>query len=133
MMRLIGIVAALSVCAVFAGCDRKNPDAIMGKTVDKMEEMVTVMKTVQDEASSKAAAPKIKTIARDLKELKKEADAHGRITASEEKRLKEKYNDRIQKASMDGAKEGMRIGMNPKLMTPELTEAMQEMSTLNKK
>jgi hypothetical protein len=133
MMRLMGIVAALSVCVVLAGCDRKNPDSIMGKTVDKMEEMVTVMKGVQDEASSKAAAPKIKAIARDLKELKKEADAHGRITASEEKRLKEKYNDRIQKASMDGAKEGMRIGMNPKLMTPELTEAMQEMSSLNKK
>jgi hypothetical protein len=116
-----------------AGCDRNNPEAIMKKTVEKMEEMVTVMKSVQDEASSKAAAPKIKGIAKDLKELKKEADAAGRITASQEKRLKDKYQERVNKAGMDGQREGIRIGMNPKLMTPELTEAMQELASLNKK
>jgi hypothetical protein len=116
-----------------AGCDRNNPEAIMKKTVEKMEEMVTVMKGVQDEASSKAAAPRIKGIAKDLKELKKEADAAGRITVSEEKRLKDKYQERVNKAGMDGAKEGIRIGSNPKLMTPELTEAMQELASINKK
>ena len=133
MMRFMGLAAALMVCLVLAGCDRKDADAIMGKTVAKMEEMVTVMQGVKDEASSKAAGPKIKAIAQDMRALKKEADAAGRITASEEKKLKDKYQDRIQKASQDAAREGMRIGMNPALMTPELKDAMQELGSINKK
>jgi hypothetical protein len=133
MMRTTGVMLGIALCVVLAGCDSKDPDAIAGKTVDKLEEMVNVLKGIKDEASSKAAAQKIKSIVQDLRELKKEGDAAGKISQAKEQQMKAKYQDRIQKAATDMRSEGMRIGMNPKLATPELMEAMREMSDFGKK
>jgi flagellar biosynthesis/type III secretory pathway protein FliH len=122
---------AICCCFVLGGC-KTDHEAVMKKSVGKMEEMVGVLKSVQDEASSRAAAPKIKAIAKDMQDLKKEADALGEPSQAEQQRLKTAYNDRIQRASAEGAKEGLRIAMNPKLMTPELKDALNAMGNIKR-
>ena len=133
MSRRTLVVTTLSTF-VFAlvGCNKPDHEAAIKKTVSKMEELVAVMKSVQDEASSKAAAPKIRDITADLKKYQKEMKELPKPTASEDQRLKTAYEGRMRQVGADMQKEAMRIGFNPKLVTPELKSALQDMSTLEK-
>jgi len=123
---------AVSILVAFAltGCNKPDHEAAIKRTVSKMEELVAVMKSVQDEPSSKAAAPKIRDITADLKKYQKEMKEMSKPTAAEDQRLKTAYEGRMRQVGMDMQKEAMRIGMTPKLVTPELKSALQDMSTL---
>ena len=124
----------LSILIPFAlalvGCNKPDHEGAIKKTVSKMEELVAVMKSVQDEASSKAAAPKIRDITTDLKQYQKEMKEMAKPSAAEDQRLKTAYEGRMKQVGQDMQKEAMRIGMTPKLVTPELKSALQDMSTL---
>ena len=126
------LAVATTLCIFLAGCNKPDHEAAIKKTLSKMEELVAVMKSVQDEASSKAAAPKIRDITADLKKYQKEMKEMSKPTAAEDQRLKTAYEGRMRQVGMDMQKEGMRIGMTPKLVTPELKSALQDMSTLEK-
>ena len=128
--RTLSVTILISVAAALAGCNKPDHEAAIKKTVSKMEELVAVMKSVQDEASSKAAAPKIRDITADLKRYQKEMKEMAKPSAAEDQRLKTAYEGRMRQVGMDMQKEAMRIGFNPKLVTPELKSALQDMSTL---
>jgi hypothetical protein len=118
---------------LLAGCNKPDHESVMKGMVQEMERMITVLASIQDEASSKAAAPQIRDITKNLQDYKKRADTMQRPSASEDKRLKEAYEPRLQKANADMMTQARRIASNPKLMTPELQSALQEMSTLKNK
>jgi len=120
----------LALPLLLAGCNKPDHESVMKGMVQEMERMLTVMRSIQDESSSRAAASQIRDITKNLQDYTKRAQTMQRPTASEDKRLKEAYDPRIQKANADMTAEARRIASNPKLMTPELKSALQEMNTL---
>ena len=113
---------------LLAGCNKPDHESLMKSMVEETERMVTVMQSIKDEASSRAAAPQIRDITTKLQDYKKRAETMQRPSAAEDKRLKQAYEPRIQKATADMQKEAMRIMREPKLLTPELQSALQDMS-----
>src|SRR4051812_27703976 len=130
--RTLCLSILIPLALTLVGCSKPDHEGLIKKTVSRMEDMVAVMKSVQDEASSKAAAPKIRDITTDLKQYQKEMKAMAKPTAAEDQRLKTAYEGRMKQVGEDMQKEAMRIGFNPKLVTPELKSALQDMSTLEK-
>jgi hypothetical protein len=126
MNRSVSIAAVLVFALVLTGC-KDDHDAIAKKGVAKMQELADTMKTVKDEASSKAAATKVKSITADLQELKKKEEALPKITAEQKKKLEDTYTKPMETAIGEMMKESMRIAMNPTLMTPELKAAMEDL------
>jgi hypothetical protein len=126
------LALALVLPLLLAGCNKPDHESLMKNMIQEMERMVTVMQGITDEASSKAAAPQIRDITRNLQDYKKRVETMQRPSAAENKRLNEAYEPRIQKANSDMMKELMRIGRDPKLMTPELKSAFQDMSPKNR-
>jgi hypothetical protein len=119
--------AVLVFSLVFvAGC-KDDHETVGKKMIDKMTDLTAALKDVKDEASSKAAAPKVKSIATDIQELQKKADALPKLSADEQKKLEDKYAKPMGEAMQGFMGEAMRIGFNPKLMTPELKAALDEM------
>lgn len=132
-VRSLTLPAVLAFSLVFlAGC-KDDHESLMKGMIGKMNDLTAALKTVTDEASSKAAAPKVKSIATDMQELQKKAEALGKPSADEDKRLQEKYEKQLQEAMGGFMGEAMRIGMNPKLMTPELKSALDSMQSTAKK
>jgi hypothetical protein len=130
MLRPLMMTAAvLSLALILTGC-KDDHDSLMKKTVDKMNELASTLESVNDEASSKAAAPKIKAIAADLQELKKKADALPKPSAEEEKRLKDKYKKSLSEAGQKVFGQMGKFMTNPKLSTPELREALKSMQSI---
>jgi hypothetical protein len=91
-----------------------------------MQEMADVLKTVKDESSAKAAAPKIKALSADLKEIQKKMEAM-KPSEAEQKRLAEAHMKPMMEAMGQLVQESMRIGMDPKLQTPEIQAALKQM------
>jgi hypothetical protein len=129
MVRALSLAAVLSLALIATGC-KDDYDSVMKKTIDKMNELNTALASVKDAASSKAAAPKVKSITEDLQELKKKADAMPKPSADQEKKLKETHEKQLNETMGKLMGEMMRIGMNPSLMTPELQEALKGMEKI---
>jgi len=118
------LVVGVSLCLLMGGCKRTHEDALKA-LLAKMNEVTGVLKGVTDEASAKAAAPKLKKFAAEMEALKKEMDAMPKPTTAEEQALKSKYETPLQQAAMAFMKETMRVASNTK--TASAMSAMQEM------
>ena len=117
-------VALPAVALCVAGCDSKpTHDSVAHESMDKMKEMVEVLKTIKDEASAKAARPKMEKIKKEMDEIKKKADALGEPPADVKKKLQEEHKAEMEKLFGEMMQEMMRIGMDPKL-APHVKDAM---------
>jgi hypothetical protein len=83
--------------------------------IDKMREMVGILKGVQDEASAKAANPKLKALRKELDELKVKSDKLGPASEETQKRVNDKHEKEAQELTSQMMAEMMRIGMDRKL------------------
>ena len=73
---------ALLALTFLAGCDSRNThEAIAEDMVGKMRQMVDVLKGVTDEATAKAAKPKMDTLKKDIDALKAKGDTLGKPSA----------------------------------------------------
>ena len=109
-------VACIAVAIVSSGCDSKpTHDSLAKDLMGKMKEMVAVMKGVKDEATAKAAKPKLEALKKDIEAINAEAAKLPKQSADEEKKFKEKYEPEIDKLMAEFATEGVRIGSNPTL------------------
>lgn len=113
-MKSLSITVALGICFVLVGCKKTHEDVMKG-SLSCVKEMTDVMKTVKDEASAKAAAPKIKAIADRMKALGEEAKKMSEPSKEEAQRLKEKYEPQMKEAMSAFMGEVMRITMDSKL------------------
>jgi peptidoglycan hydrolase CwlO-like protein len=117
-------VACIAVTIVSIGCDSKpTHDSLAKDMIGKMKEMVEVLKGVKDEASAKAAKPKLEGLKKEVDALKAEADKMPKPSAEDEKKLNEKYEPELEKLMGELAGEMIRIGSDPKLAS-ELGNAM---------
>jgi acetoin utilization deacetylase AcuC-like enzyme len=125
MLRPIALCVTLCLALVVTGCG-DTPESVTKKMISKMQAMADVLKTVKDEPSAKAAAPKIKALSADLKEIQKKMEAM-KPSEAEQKRLAEAHMKPMMEAMGQLMQEVMRIGMDPKLQTPEIKAALKEM------
>lgn len=125
-MRYAVTAVAMCMMLVLSGC-KDDHESLLKDSIGKMNDMTAALKSVKDKDSSKAAAPKLKSIGEDMAALKKKMEALPKPSADEDKKLKDKYEPQLQAALKGFMDEAMRIGMNPTLMTPELQDAMTSM------
>ena len=120
-----GLTCAVLVAALcLAGCDSKpTHESVTQEGIDKTEEMVELLKSIKDEASAKAARPKMEQIKKDMEAIKKKADALGEPPAEVKKKLAEKHKPQMEKLASEMMKEMMRIGFDPKI-APHVRDVM---------
>ena len=117
-------VAATVLCLIASIClaqetrpsTRPTFDSVVTQMLAKMTELNDVLRSVTDETTSKAAAPKIKAIQVDLVAIAKQANALGRPTSRKMDELDTKYGTKMQEAQMVLRKETDRVGADPKLI-----------------
>lgn len=82
-----------------SGCGGDKHEVVIKDTIQAMNDMADIVDTIKDEASAKAAEPKLKAVADRLQEIKKRADAMEKPSAEKEEALKKKYEGEL-KAGM---------------------------------
>jgi hypothetical protein len=127
-MRKLSLVAIMSLSLLMAGC-KADAEAVLADTIAKMNEITALLKTVTDQNSSKAAAPKLKALVDDLQNIKQRDDKL-RLSEAEKKRILEKYKTQTDDMMTALKSESMRIQANPTLQTLELQDALKSMARL---
>jgi hypothetical protein len=110
------ILSTMLVCAfmvAFTGCGKSAAESAMSDALDKMKEQVSILKGVTDEASAKAAAPKLKAIKDDMAKLSTKTVTAP--SADEQAKLMEKYGKEMSEVTAQLTAEMTRIMTNPKL------------------
>ena len=107
-MKLITSLATLLLCLHLTGC-KNDAEKQMSELTDKQKEVVTVLKSVTDKDSAKAANTKLKAIAKDMSAILERAKTT-HPSADEQKRLIEKYKPEQEQAAKDIQTEAQRIG-----------------------
>jgi hypothetical protein len=103
---LVIVGLGLALCA---GCG-DSPESLMQDTLSSMKEMSSVLQSVKDEASAKAAAPKLNAIGARMQELGKRGKAMN-LSQEQQTALMEKYKPQMEEAVKGMFPEMMRVGM----------------------
>jgi hypothetical protein len=118
-------LVATALCVT--GCESKpTHESVAQESLDKMEEMVAVLKGIKDEASAKAARPKMQQIKKDMEQIKVKAKALGEPPADVKQKLQEKHKQQVEKVTGEMMQEMMRIGFDPKI-APHMKDALPSM------
>jgi hypothetical protein len=115
--------AGLALLVVACSKGANTPDGIMQDMLGMMNDMTATLATIKDEASAKAAVPKLEELAKKGEELKKRADElKTKVSKDEEEALKKKYEPQIKEATEKLMKETFRVAT-----VPGAAEAMKAM------
>jgi biopolymer transport protein ExbB/TolQ len=108
-------VPFLAVLAlVLSGCGEPTAESVTEDMLGKMKEMVTVLKGITDEASAKAAKPKLEQIKKDMDGLEAQAQKVEKETSAEEReKIKNKYEPELEKVMGEVFTEMGRIATIP--------------------
>ena len=113
----IGLGLLLLSVACGGGSDA---DSLMDQGKSAMAELTTILESIQDEESAKAAAPKLEALGARMKELKEQTDA---LPEEERKSLQDMEEDEDAKAlASKMMKEMMRVQLDDKL-APHVEDA----------
>src|SRR5262249_34209802 len=105
-----------------AACSSSNsPDGIMKDTLAMMNDMTSVLASIKDEASAKAASQKLQDRGKKGEEIKKRGEAL-KIQKDQEESLKKKYEPQLKEATEKLMKETFRVAT-----VPGAAEAMKAM------
>jgi hypothetical protein len=96
------------------GCGGDSADKVADDTVSIMNEMATVMESVKDEASAKAANAKLRDLGERMKALKARQDKLA-LTPEQKIEMEKKYKDKLEPVLQKLLGEAMRISFDPKL------------------
>lgn len=120
--RLAVLLLMVSGLMVLTGCKSKE-DKLMEESMDTMEELASVMETIKDADSAKAAKPKLEKLFKRLEELGNEGKALN-LSKEEQEALEKKHKERMEKVSKEFLKQMLRVMMNPKV-AGELGDVME--------
>jgi len=117
----------LTLTLLCPGCTKSEAERQFSDMTDKQKEVVTILKTVNDPESAKAANEKIKAVATDVQQILKRSKGT-KTTEAERKQLAEKYKPQLQQASKDAQAELQRIAKIPGA-SMELMDGLMQLST----
>lgn len=120
-MRKIIASTVLAFTLLLTGCGGDTHEGLANETVGLLNEFATVLDGVSDEASAKAAVPKLEAISTKLSEMKKRVDALPKLSEAENKALEDKMQKEM------GTFMGKFMGAAMKLANkPELQKILEE-------
>jgi hypothetical protein len=90
------LMIAVVLCA--GGCGDSH-EAVMRDMLNAQKELCAILEEVKDDASAKAAVPRVKAIADRLQALQKRSDALGPLPLETRAALQAKYRQEIQDTS----------------------------------
>lgn len=125
MRTLLSLPLVLLLVAV-AGC-KGDHEKLMAKTTEKMKDAVGILKSVTDEPTAKAAAPKLMDVAADLKRLQQDMNRLGEADQAVKKELAEKHGREFIDTSRTLASEIDRIRGIP-AANAALEQALRELN-----
>ncbi len=115
----------VAVVLLFGGCGKPTHESVMRQLFQRTREITGVLRDVKDEASAKAAAPKLKTLAAAMQTLKNQFKAMGPPSKESEAHLGAVLGEDSKSVMEDLTKELLRVSTDPKLQVP-LKEAMAD-------
>ena len=125
-MRTAPALIALVCLLLVTGC-QKDHERLRKQTTAKMNEAVQILKTVTDEPTAKAAAPKLQAVADDMKRLQQEMNHLGEADKDVKKHRGDQYGKDFLDASRGLADEIERIRAMP-AANAALDSALQQMN-----
>lgn len=114
-MHISTTASAVALTFLFCACGGSKHEAAAEESITLMEQIGTVLETVNDEASAHTAATRLApTIAR-MSELRKEMEAAGKPADADETAMQAKYATRMQAAMTRMMTVMGRVMADPKL------------------
>ena len=110
-----------AVVLLVAGCDAKPADAkpadesVLKDSIAKMREFVRVLKTVKDEPSGTAAAPKLKQLRQELNALQNKQKELGTPAEDVRKQIVERHQKDVRAVMEELCAEMKRIQSDPQV------------------
>src|SRR5262252_1886859 len=112
MRRSLSLGIALTICFLLAGCGDTH-ESITQEMLAKFQELNTVLDGVKDEAGAKAAAPKVESIATEIKDIQNRGTKLGKPSDADQKAMRDKYEKQMTDTMAKLMQNAMRIQMNP--------------------
>ena len=103
-------------------------ESVIKSLISNLEEMASVLESVQDESSAQAAAPRIVTISGKLSEQQK-AMKEMKVAKVEDERLKKKYEEKLKAATVRLGTAGFNAGVKGG-RDPTFRDAIRKMQQL---
>ncbi|NDH05974.1 hypothetical protein EBX93_08615 [bacterium] len=103
-------------------------ESVIKSLISNLEEMASVLESVQDESSAQAAAPRITTISGKLVEQQK-AMKEMKVAKVEDERLKKKYEEKLRAVTARLRTAGMNAGFKG-AKDPSFRDAIKKMQQL---
>jgi len=115
-MKQLYTSAALLMFLLCSGCGGDTRESLADEGVDKMQEMVDVLKGVTDASSAKSAGPKIKALTQEMEAISARGDKLPEPTADELKEIEAGPNKRMEAVSQKFMQEIERISRDPAML-----------------
>ena len=117
----------LTLALLCPGCGKSEAEQQFADMTAKQQEVVSILKTVNDTESAKAANEKIKAVATDVQHILQRSK-NIKTTEAQRKQLAEKYKPQLQQAGKDAQAELQRISKIPGA-SPELMDGLMQLTT----
>ena len=125
-MRKSSIAIIMLASFVLTGCGGDSAENVAKDMVANLNEMAGILTSVTDEASAKAAVPKIEAVREKMRECAKRAKAVGKVDAATETKINEMMQAGMTQAMQSIAVAQERLAAQPQLMAI-IQPAMQGM------
>jgi hypothetical protein len=113
MRRSLGILAGV-LLVLCSGCGDSH-ESLAGQSVSTMKEMESVLATVKDEASAKAAKPKLKAVVDRMNDINARQAKLAAPTEAEIKAIEAKYGKEMEQLQEKIGGHMLRIAFDPKI------------------
>lgn len=125
MARLVPIALLLALFTL-VGCGDSH-DKVAGDMVKVMEDYADILADVDDEASAKAAGPKLEKLAGRITAINERTEALGEPESEQEKSVQDKYQKKFEEAGLQIERNITRIsGLDP-AVSQELDRSLLKM------
>ena len=107
------VLPFLLAAVLVSGCASDDAESMVKQTISAMDETAQVMSTVKDEASAKAAAPKLKELAERRRKIEEKVATVKTPPPAEQAELQKKYAARLTEVTTRLMQEAMRVSTVP--------------------
>lgn len=114
-MKIIGTAVCASVLLLASGCGKDTHESVTQEMMASLQETIDLLKSCKDEASAKAAEPKLKAMGKKMEALKKRADALGKPSKEQDEAIKKKFGEKLIESVFGMMGEMARIEGDPKM------------------
>lgn len=112
MQRWALLAISAAILLTLSGCGDSH-DAVAREGVATLKELSKTLEGVKDEASAKAASPRLNELADRMERLKERSDKLGKPSKETEEALKQKYQSEMQAVLPSLMGSMMRLAFNP--------------------